>query len=110
MMNHIFCFGCGHKMSYNHSAPNFCVKCGADQRSGSSRASSTQQASVQVEEAVEESLAEDETNIASVPKLRKLDVETEVFGGSVTLGQIAGEGTPPSYKGAKRHDLDDFIS
>jgi hypothetical protein len=104
-MNHIFCFSCGHKMSYNLSPPNFCEKCGADQKSGTSKASSNKQAPVEVEE----SLAEDETNITSVPRLTKLDVETENFGGTMTIGQMAGQNTPPIHKGSKTQNLNDLL-
>lgn len=108
-MNHIFCFGCGHKMSYNLAAPNFCVKCGADQKSGASRASSSQQPSAKAQKPIEESLAEYETDITSVPQLRKLDVETENFGGPITIGQMAGQNTPPIHKGSKTENLSDLF-
>ena len=96
-------------MSYNLAAPNFCVKCGANQKSGASQASTNQTTSVEVEEAIEESLAEDETNITSVPKLRKLDVETENFGGAMTIGQMAGQNTPPIHKGSETQHLSDLL-
>ena len=28
-MNHIYCTDCGTKMTYAHSKPNFCSKCGS---------------------------------------------------------------------------------
>lgn len=102
----MFCISCGNKLEYNRTPPNFCMKCG-------SKVGSTS-VTKEVEPEIKESLAEDETNINQVPKLRGLQVETENYGGSLTLGQMAGKGTPPSYdarkNGSKLSDLDGFNS
>lgn len=102
----MFCFSCGHKLEYNRTPPNFCVKCGSKVGNAS--------VTKEVEPEIEESLAEDETSVDQVPKLRGLQVETENYGGSFTLGQMAGKGTPPSYDAkrsdSKLSDLDGFNS
>jgi len=106
----MFCFSCGCKLEYNRTPPNFCVKCG----SKVGNASVTEQTEPEVKAEIEESLAEDETNVDQVPQLRGLQVETENYGGSFTLGQMAGKGTPPSYdskkSSSKLSGLDGFNS
>jgi len=105
-MNHIFCFNCGVKIEYNFAKPNFCSKCGAS-------FGGEQQSKAVVEEAPRQSKAsvvsEDETDAEYVPQLRKLDVEIEKPK-TFTIGSLAGQNTPPDYKGKGSYDLDDFTS
>lgn len=105
-MNHIFCFNCGVKIEYNFAKPNFCSKCGAS-------FGGEQQSKAAVEEAPRQSKAsvvsEDETDAEYVPQLRKLDVEIEKPK-TFTIGSLAGQNTPPDYKGKGSYDLDDFTS
>ncbi len=105
-MNHIFCFNCGVKIEYNFAKPNFCSKCGAG-------FGGEQQSKAAVEEAPRQNKAsvvsDDETDAESVPQLRKLDVEIEKAK-TFTIGSLAGQNTPPDYKGNGSYDLDDFTS
>lgn len=105
-MNHIFCFNCGVKIEYNFAKPNFCSKCGAS-------FGGEQQSQAAVEEAPRQTKAslvsDNETDAEFVPQLRGLDVEIDTDK-SFTIGSLAGQNTPPDYKGKGSYNLDDFTS
>jgi len=106
-MNHIFCFNCGNKIQYNLSKPNFCTSCGTSLKTGESSAS-VAAPTKQIKNNKIKPLSEDETDAEFVPDIRKLEVETEQFGGSFTIGSLAGEKTQPDFKEKSTYDIDEF--
>lgn len=101
-MNHIYCTECGTKMTYAHSKPNFCSKCGAGTGAITKKVANTQ---------VYENLSEDETSVDEVPFMDGLSVDIEQYDDNIfTFGSLAGE-EPKSKRvrnrGSKR--LEDFI-
>lgn len=105
-MSHIFCFNCGVKIEYNFAKPNFCSKCGTS-------LGGQEQSRAAVEEAPRQSkvsaVSDDETDAEFVPQLRGLDVEIEKPK-TFTIGSLAGQNTPPDYKGKGSYDFDEFTS
>jgi len=53
-------------------------------------------------------LSEDETDAEFVPNIDRIEVETEQFGGSFTIGSLAGEKTQPDFKEKSTYDIDEF--
>jgi hypothetical protein len=53
-------------------------------------------------------LSEDETDVEFVPNIGRIEVETEQFGGSFTIGSLAGEKTQPDFKEKNTYDIDEF--
>ena len=88
-MNHLFCHGCGSKLSYSLAKPNFCGKCGQ-----SLNASAT--ASVADEKSVV--ISQDETDASSVPHIDDFQIEYDTEQAAVTLGSLVGEQTAPDQK------------
>ncbi len=105
-MNHTFCFNCGSKLAYNLSKPNFCTNCGNSLIEGGVKAPAVVRATNTV--AKSSSISDDETDAEFVPQLNGLEVETEQYGSSFTLGSLAGEKTPPKFKGKQSYNLDEF--
>ena len=54
-------------------------------------------------------VSDDETDAEFVPQLRGLQVEIEKPK-TFTIGSLAGQNTPPDYKGKGTYDLNDFTS
>ena len=105
-MNHTFCFNCGSKLTYNLSKPNFCTSCGSSLTGGEAKAAAPNQSSTRI--AKSSSISDDETDAEFVPQLNGLEVETEQYGSSFTLGSLAGDKTPPKFKGKQSYNLDEF--
>lgn len=88
-MSSVFCTSCGTKMDFAGVKPKFCSSCGNSMVIGGiaeKRSTSPKQGSV--------SLAEDETNYDSVPRLSKLEYECDYEGLSIrqhNLGQLLNE-------------------
>lgn len=105
-MSHIFCYNCGVKIEYNFAKPNFCSKCGTS-------FGGQQQSQAAVEQAPSQNKAslvsDDETDAEFVPQLRRLDVEIEKPK-TFTIGSLAGQNTPPDYKGKGSYNFDEFTS
>jgi len=106
-MNHIFCFNCGNKIQYNLSKPNFCTSCGTSLKTGESSAS-VAAPTKQIKNNKIQPLSEDETDAEFVPNINRIEVETEQFGGSFTIGSLAGEKTQPDFKEKTTYDIDEF--
>tara|TARA_B100000497_G_scaffold123420_1_gene156077 strand:+ start:1031 stop:1243 length:213 start_codon:yes stop_codon:yes gene_type:complete len=53
-------------------------------------------------------LSEDETDAEFVPNISNLEVDTEHYGGSFTIGSLAGEKTRPDFKAKDSYDIDEF--
>lgn len=106
-MNHIFCFNCGSKIQYNLSKPNFCTSCGTSLKTGESSAS-VAAPTKQIKNNKTQSLSEDETDVEFVPNISKLEVDTEHYGGSFTIGSLVGEGTRPDFEAKDSYDIDEF--
>ena len=106
-MNHLFCQSCGNKLEYANAKPNFCVKCGTALHSHAS--SMTVAPKIQQPASA---TSEDETNAESIPHIDRLEVEYDVSNGNntFTLGSLAGQNTPPDYKGGNApSSVDEFI-
>ena len=106
-MNHIFCFNCGNKIQYNLSKPNFCTSCGTSLKTGESSASVATPTKPSKNTKIQ-SVSEDETDAECVPNISKIEVETEQYGGSFTIGSLAGEKTQPEFQGRNTYDIDEF--
>lgn len=104
-MSHMFCSDCGVKIEYNFAKPNFCSKCGANFGSvGQSNARVAEPARKKVS-----AVSDDETDAEFVPDIRGLDVE--IYNNkSFTIGSLAGQNTPPDFKGKGSYGLDEFTS
>ena len=110
-MNHIFCSSCGNKLQYNLAKPNFCTKCGNSLGSITIAKKTLTSKLLEDDNQEYEDLDEDETSIASVPNIRKLDVDIEPDGGnhSFNFGSLFGKNTENSFKPTRRRSVDDFI-
>ncbi len=97
-MNHIFCFNCGNKIQYNLSKPNFCTSCGTSLKTGESSAA-VAAPTKQTKNNKIQTLSEDETDAEFVPNISRIEVDTEQFGGSFTIGSLAGEKNQPDSIG-----------
>jgi len=105
-MSHIFCYNCGVKIEYNFAKPNFCSKCGTSFGGQQQSQAAVEQAPSQTKASV---VSDDETDAEFVPQLRRLDVEIEKPK-TFTIGSLAGQNTPPDYKGKGSYDFDEFTS
>jgi|TARA_B100001094_G_scaffold111522_1_gene107336 hypothetical protein len=105
-MSHIFCYSCGVKIEYNFAKPNFCSKCGASFGGEQQSQAAVEQVPNQTKASV---VSDDETDAEFVPQLRGLQVEIEKPK-TFTIGSLAGQNTPPDYKGKGSYDLNDFTS
>jgi len=104
-MNHIYCTDCGTKMTYAHSKPNFCSKCGSGTGAIAKKVANA------TNTLITEDLLEDETSIDEVPMLDGLSVDVEHYDDNIfTFGSLAGK-EPKSKRvrnrGSRR--LEDFI-
>ena len=109
-MNHIFCSSCGNKIQYNLAKPNFCTKCGNSL--GSIAVAKKTSPSKNMEEDFDyDDLDEDETSVAHVPNIRKLEVDIESDSGnhSFNFGSLFGQNAENSFKPRRRRSVDDFI-
>ena len=101
-MNHIYCTECGTKMSFAHSKPNFCSKCGSNTGAVAKRVTKVE---------IEENLADDETSVDEVPIMDNLSVDIEHFDDNIfTFGSLAGK-EPRSKRDMNKgsRSLEDFI-
>ncbi len=105
-MSHIFCFNCGVKIEYNFVKPNFCSKCGTGFGGQQQSQAAVEQAPSQTKASL---VSDDETDAEFVPQLRRLDVEVEKPR-TFTIGSLAGQNTPPDYKGRGSYNFDEFTS
>jgi len=90
-MAHLFCHSCGAKLSYNHSKPNFCEKCGEQLNGLSSTASTNTSVGMPV---LEKSvvISQDETDAQRVPNISSLQVEIQASDKApMTFGSLIGE-------------------
>ena len=100
-MNHLFCHGCGNKLSYSLAKPNFCGKCG--QKLGMS-------ATANIDSEKSAVLEQDETDVSSVPHIDDFQIEYDMEQASVTLGSLLGAQVAPDYKKRRRSlSVDEFI-
>ena len=83
------------------SKPNFCESCGGE-------VNGKAPAKRRSKSVAKSDLSDNETDIDYVPELDGIEVDTEVYGGSFTIGSLAGENTPPKFKQKNTYTLDEF--
>jgi hypothetical protein len=119
-MSVIYCSGCGKKHDYNFAKPNFCSTCGG--AFGMAKLKKVSQAKededIENDEEGEDYFEDDGesfSNVNSVPKIRKIqvDIETAAQYNTFDLGSIIGSESNQTSRGSsprrnRSTSLEDF--
>jgi hypothetical protein len=119
-MSVIYCSGCGKKHDYNFAKPNFCSTCGGAFGMAKLKKVSQAKEDEDIEDDEEgEDYFEDDgesfSNVNSVPKIRKIqvDIETAAQYNTFDLGSIIGSESNQTSRGSsprrnRSTSLEDF--
>lgn len=108
-----FCSECGKGVEYKFSPPKFCSDCGAPM--GIASVNEAKPLSREVSRRTQQRAvanADGYTDSEYVPDISRLEYEVETYGNQMTLGQMAGHGTPHrgvSRRRTKSKNIQDFI-